>query len=185
MQIAPAPPAIRQRLDPHERLLWWGRPPRGLLLRKSDWFVIPFSLVWCGGALAGVRGALKGGSILGVAFTGLFVAFGFYFLIGRFIHDAWQRGGTYYAVTPTRALIVTAKAVNGIELAGLSQVTLRETRNGRGSIIFGPEEFRDSEGDTTTSKANGSPVAPTFEAIDDVGEVYALIRRIQAALARR
>ena len=64
------------------------------------------------------------------------------------------------------------------------QITLREARGGRGSIIFGPEEFKDSEGGATTSKVNGAPVAPTFEAIADADRVYALIRRVQSALAR-
>ncbi len=65
--IEPAPPVIRQRLDPHERVLWWGRPRRGLLLRKSDWFVIPFSVAWCGGVLVGLGGALAKRSVFGIA----------------------------------------------------------------------------------------------------------------------
>ena len=41
-------------ISPGEKVLWSGTPPRGLILRASDVFLVPFSIVWASGALIGV-----------------------------------------------------------------------------------------------------------------------------------
>jgi hypothetical protein len=38
---------IDRELGPGERLLWSGQPRKGLRLRPTDAWVIPFSLIWC------------------------------------------------------------------------------------------------------------------------------------------
>ena len=42
---------IESALTSGERLLWSGQPRRGIALRPSDAFAIPFSLLWCGFAI--------------------------------------------------------------------------------------------------------------------------------------
>ncbi len=37
---------LRPLLEANEKLLWSGQPRRGLMLRPSDAYVIPFSLLW-------------------------------------------------------------------------------------------------------------------------------------------
>ena len=41
-------PEIPQRLESQESVLWSGKPKQGLVLRASDGFMIPFSLLWGG-----------------------------------------------------------------------------------------------------------------------------------------
>jgi hypothetical protein len=49
MELAPA--EIRERLEPQERVLWWGGPKGGIRFRLIDLFLVPFSLLWGGGAI--------------------------------------------------------------------------------------------------------------------------------------
>ena len=38
---------ISKELASEERLLWSGRPQQGVVFRRTDLFLIPFSLLWC------------------------------------------------------------------------------------------------------------------------------------------
>ena len=106
---------IRPELATDENLLWSGRPRQGLTLRASDWFVIPFSLLWGGFALfweATVLGLSvnQQGANPTSAFMALFglpfVVIGLYLIFGRFLVDAWIRKNTTYALTDQRALVL-------------------------------------------------------------------------------
>ena len=50
------------RLQEGERLLWSGRPGRGLMLGARDLFFIPFSIFWLGFAIFWEALAIKGDS---------------------------------------------------------------------------------------------------------------------------
>jgi hypothetical protein len=62
------------------------------------------------------------------------------------------------------------------------EITLRESRHGSGTIIFGPEITQTSDGESTL-QWTGEPNAPCFEAIEDARSVYDMMRRVQADLA--
>jgi hypothetical protein len=55
------------RLLTGERLLWAGRPKLGLVLRWSDLYVIPFSLVWLWLVISEIFGPLVRGFPYGSA----------------------------------------------------------------------------------------------------------------------
>jgi hypothetical protein len=90
-----------------ETIVWSGKPAQGLLLTGRDWMRIPFSLLWSAIAIFGAISVLakESSPIIVKLFGVLFVLFGIYFVAGRFLLDAWLRGGMSYAVTNKRILI--------------------------------------------------------------------------------
>src|SRR5678816_4482690 len=74
------------------------------------------------------------------AFYGIpLVGAAIYLLIGRFWGDAWQRARTTYAVTNERIIIehgLFKPTSTSIDLRTLSEVTVRERKDGAGTITF-------------------------------------------------
>lgn len=184
---------LASEMDSGESLLWAGRPKSGFLLRASDAFLIPFSILWCGFAIfwmIGASGALwaSEGKATPINYIfplfGLpFVIMGLYVVFGRFFVDKAQRARTTYGVSSERVIIksglfsITVKSLN---LRTLSDITLKERKDGSGTIIFGASHpmFAMFEG------INGWPgtkqyQSPSFDSIADAKKVYNEIRQQQ------
>ena len=168
---------LKDYLLPGERLLWAGRPPRGVRLSAADAFIIPFSLLWSGFAVFWTLGAWWGGAPgLFVAFGFPFVAVGLYLIFGRFFHDAWRRGRTLYAVSSQRVLVLRGDRLVGRDIGRLATLEIEQRGAGRGTIRFEPSPF------PAESFAGRSRVAVTsrddgFYEIEQPRTVYDLIRR--------
>lgn len=163
-------------LLPRERILWAGRPQQGLMFVKSDLFAIPFVLVW---AAIAVGMPLFRGEGLGELRYVLVILFGgvaAYMLVGRFVHDAWLRARTYYAVTDRRVLI-WREGINAsfkaLDRAELDVMELKE-RGTRGTICFGPP-IRYRRG--RASALPSLDARPQFLGIEDARRVFALLQR--------
>ena len=96
---------VRTLLSPGENLLWSGSPKKGIVLRRSDAALIPFSLFWCGFVFFWEYMAIQSKFLPMIIFGGIFVIAGFIFAIGRFFIDASRRAGTTYGVTDSRIII--------------------------------------------------------------------------------
>jgi hypothetical protein len=84
--------ALQNDLGPDERLLWSGRPPQGLLLRGSDLFLIPFSLMWGGFAFFWEFMVIRNSGSHGIPWFMVlwgipFIGVGLYLIAGRFWAD--------------------------------------------------------------------------------------------------
>jgi hypothetical protein len=166
---------VNDSIEPGERILWAGRPARGLLLSWSDVLLIPFSLMWGGFAIFWELTAIRIGGPLVSCLWGIpFVAMGLYAIAGRFFADAYRRAHTFYAITSTRAFIVVTgllRKSTALDLAMQGQIELTETRSGQGSIYFGHRSISSFLGATSWPGANkGAP--PSFERIHEVRAVY-------------
>ena len=176
------PPAnITQYLASDEKLLWSGTPRQGLVLRGSDAFQIPFSVLWGGFAIFWEWTAITNS---GPAFFSLFgipfVCAGLYLIAGRFFFDAWRRARTEYGITSERIIIATrtfGASVKSLDARTLFGVTCDAKADGSGTITFGPTTF-------ATSMYAGTPwpgvkLPPAFEMIPDASRVYEIVRNMQ------
>jgi len=173
-------------LEPGERLHWSGVPPQGLLLRGSDAFFIPFSIMWGGFAIFWETMAWTKQTPLLFKLWGIpFVLVGLYILVGRFFVDAKMRSRMAYGVTDRRIIIrsgILSRNVNSLALKTLSDLTLTERSDGTGTITFGPSypmAYWHRGG--FWPGMGGYPMAPSFESIPRAKDVYATIRQVQSA----
>ena len=175
---------IQQYLEAGEKLLWTGRPRRGLMLRAADLILIPFSLVWCGIIISQQLAAFRRAEPIILDLQTIpFVLIGIYLLFGRFIIDAMIRARTVYAITDRRVVIVTGlfgRKVRSIYLRGLTEMEITEGWRGRGTIAFGPSSIQ-----ATMMRGwpgAGKALPPAFEAIEDARQVLEIIRKAQEPL---
>jgi hypothetical protein len=156
---------------PGETLKWSGVPPRGFYWRPSDWYVVPFSIVWCVIVGFGVRSALlsdQSGPPPWILF--LFVGFGLYVSIGRFVWDAYARSRTVYAVSDRAVYFVkSGPAGRGRRLAGkqLENAQVEDRPGGSGTVTF-------ASADPWWCHGRGY-TPPAFEGIPRVHDVYGLV----------
>lgn len=173
--------SIHLNLDRGERQLWVGQPKQGMVLRASDAYMIPFSFLWAGFAVFWETGVVKSNAPGFFVLWGIpFVLVGLYITIGRFFVDAFMRSRTTYAVTTDRVIITTrafSTSTKSLNLRTLSDITLTERNDGRGTITFGPTNPLAQR--FAGTRWTGASQTPSFEMISDARRVYNLIRDAQ------
>jgi len=170
---------LRSHLEPGERLLWQGYPRQGFLLRAQDAFLVPFSLLWGGFAIFWEYSAVTSprAPFFFLLWGIPFVCVGLYMIGGRFLWDARDRARTIYAVTNQRVLIVSGvgrRNARSLELSTLSETSLSETADGRGTITFGPANPYGSWGRSWPGTGRG--LSPAFEGIARARDVLRIVR---------
>ena len=144
---------LQPELMSEESLLWAGQPSRKVIFHRSDWFMIPFSLLWGGFAIFweyGVSGHFDNAhpshnnSVISfMTLWGIpFILAGQYFIWGRFLYVAWRKARTFYGVTNKRVLVLGTGASRKFSagyLDSLTSVSLTTKRDGMGTIEFAPE----------------------------------------------
>jgi hypothetical protein len=175
------PPQLTSELATSEKVVWFGQPRQGIVLRSMDALLIPFSLLWGGFAIFWeISTFVIGAPVFFSLFGLIFVVIGIYLIVGRFFVDAKQRTQTFYAVTNDRVIIVSglfSRTVKSIDLKTLGEMSLSERRDGRGSIVFGSASpFEWLQGGMPGWPGMGTRQASRFELIENARKVYELIR---------
>ena len=180
---------IRRELGPGEELLWAGRPRRGFVLRASDVFVIPFSLMWGGFAIFWEATVILSDAPWFFTLWGVpFVLVGLYVMVGRFWTDARQREKTLFAVTSERVVIISgmfSRQVKSLSIDTLSDVTLTESADGSGVITFGPLPPWHGWYGGAYGQGFGQQSVPSFELAQEARRVYETVRAAQRAAKQR
>ena len=179
---------LRPYLDGDETLLWTGQPKSGILLRNTDFFIIPFSLFWLAFALFWTYLALGTGGFFGenglpiFAWLGVpFILVGVVLAFARFPLDARFRDKTIYGLTEKRILVKTglfSEEFASYNLEDLGSLRLREGKNGFGTIAL-------NENDKSALMSSGlewmpgaQPIAH-LDMIPNVRKVYQQILYLQ------
>ena len=175
---------MSRELESGESLLWSGRPRQGVVFRKSDWFMVPFSLLWGGFAIFWEVSAVSGGAPFFFALFGVpFVLIGLHMIVGRFFVDMRQRARTYYALTNSRVIIIGglfSRTVKSLALRTLSDVSVSEIGDRSGTITFGPGNPASPWQGGFAMPGAAAPT-PCFELIPGAKEVYNQVLRAQSA----
>jgi hypothetical protein len=182
---------LNDELVTGEALLWTGKPNRRVIFHASDWYMVPFSLLWGGFAIfweAGVSGvgpwAGKGspwsfGMLWGIPF----VVIGQYMIWGRFFYTAWKKGRILYGLTTQRLIVLLrppqAKVISRF-LENVPGIEKEIRPDGIGTLKFG--EIAPLYGRGRGKNANADSLylncsTPVFVDIDDAKETAELISR--------
>jgi hypothetical protein len=173
--------AIARELQPGERILWCGMPVQGMRLRAGDIFWIPLCLVLAGAVVSSFNDTARDASSQynGVIAGSSMALICIYVLMDRFIMDSYARSRTYYGVTDQRALIIRgafSRKLRSVSLPDLNDIVLTEKADGSGDVVFGP-----TSGVEIFWRINGDDdaLAPMFEGIKNVRQIYYIIRKVQ------
>jgi hypothetical protein len=168
-------------LGPNETFVWTGRPKPGIRFRATDFFLIPFSLLWGGFAIFWESTVIATNSPVLFKLWGIpFVLVGLYMIVGRFFVDALRRSNTLYAITNERILIrsgIRNREIKSINIKTLDEITLQEKSDHSGTILLGATDLRYSM--RIGWEGMPSKFPPQLEMIDDVKTVYDTLLSLQ------
>jgi hypothetical protein len=178
---------FQRYLQPDEKILWVGGPDPSRVIGRGDAFLIPFSLVWGGGAIAWEGAVILSGAPFFFWLWGLpFVVIGQYFIWGRFIYKRWDRRRTAYALTNERALILRGRSLQSVFLKQQPAMHQSVRADGSGSLEFGsPSGWYGHGYWANTGMDFFSPVrgVPAFYDIPDVAKVDRLVNQARTGSA--
>ena len=189
-------PRAAQKIQPElfsgETIYWAGTPNPGVIFHSDDWTTIPFSLLWGGFAIfweAGVLGYWDGSSKPGPNSTFMviwgipFVLAGQYFIWGRFLHDAWLKRHTYYAVTDRRVLAMREGWSRNTFMTFLDHISSIEREgSSNGTLWFGPKLPLIGSRGTATRSISRFDLGPitVFADVAKVDEISRLVMNLRA-----
>lgn len=188
---------LQSELSNGESLVWTGKPNPNIIFHPSDWYMIPFSLLWGGfaifweGGVTGFFGFTKGDHVPSfMVLWGIpFVLIGQYFIWGRFFYAAWKKKRILYAITNRRVLVLSlppqAKIISSF-IESISAIDRDIHANGSGTLKFGQIVNQWGRGGNFNSMDGLylNAGVPVFVDIDDAANVYGIVADHRTHAAR-
>lgn len=172
---------LQRELLADEKLLWTGRPKKGILFRLSDVFFIPFSILWCGFAIFWETSVLSTNAPFFFKLWGIpFVCAGLYITVGRFFYDKLNRDKTIYGITNQRVIIksgVFNTTIESFNIKTLFNLSIDEKTDGSGTIKLDSDQTNPFS--FYRGAWPGNKKAPALELIQNVRTVYNLVLQQQ------
>jgi hypothetical protein len=180
---------VQGHLSAGEWIEWVGRPDPGKHFTRADVFLVPFSILWGGFAIAWEVGVIASGAPPFFVLWGIpFVAIGLYFMVGRFFARASRARHTIFAVTNRRVLVILrgrrGESVAAAFIKAIPNVSTTEGSDGRGNVGFGVSsesswKYANTGFDLSVSAQTTTGL--TFYDIEDPQGVAALVERLREA----
>ncbi len=127
---------FKSYMSSDEYIVWSGKPEKGHLFTYEDILLIPFSIIWCGGALVWTSIAFEE-QILPFKIIGLFFSsIGLYISVGRYIHKVYRRKNTRYIITNKKVLSFYKDRVSALSRNRIFQMSVKTYKDGKGNIVF-------------------------------------------------
>ena len=162
-----------------EKLIWTGKPKRGIIFRRSDRFLVATSLLWVGFVSFWTINAIQYNPPFFSTRVKIIVVFtGVYITIGRFFMDAKKRANTVYGIT-TEGIIIKSgiffREIESLNINTLSNITIDHEAQNCGTITLGPKD-KDL---MVRYNWPGTKQVPKLDLIEDVKMVYDEIINLQ------
>ena len=163
-------------LQDDEHILWRGEPDSARLLKKDDYFVIPFTILW-----SLINYGLVVHQVTQYGLAGLFcllspgVWFAFMLFPMRFINEYRRRKNTAYAITNKRLLTIdhATGELKSSDFSELEQVDYHTHKDKSGTIQFRYKQKIEGEKIEEVNRVHA------FNDIPDVTDVLTLIGSLQ------
>ena len=188
---------LQQELNNDESVLWAGKPNTRVIFHPSDWYMIPFSLLWGGFAIfweLGVTGGFGSNQdhsapwffmLWGVPF----VLIGQYFIWGRFFYSAWKKTRLIYAVTNRRVLVLAlapGRKVISSFIGSIPAIDKEVRSDGIGTLKFGTISApwgNNRNGNFSMDGLYLGAGVPVFVDVDDANSVYAIVAGLRSKVS--
>lgn len=174
-------------------MTWFGKPNPHVIFHPSDWYVIPFSLLWGGFAIfwelgvSGHGGFKESNPSWFMMLWGVpFVVIGQYFIWGRFFYAAWKKRRILYAITNRRVIVMVkpprAKTISAY-LDAIPSIEKTIRPNGIGTLTFGqaPPIWASGRGNKT-APMDGlylNSGIPVFVDIDNAATAFSIVANVR------
>lgn len=159
---------LNRYLNANETIEWIAQPKQGLLFRKNDGCLIPFSLAWGGFVFIWELFAIMNQELLFILWGIPFVFLGVYLIFFRFIHDVFIRKKTIYALSNRRFLFKNGDKFQAFFFSELHKIKLLKHKKGLGTILFNDVDNGPTIGFNTSKLC--------FDYIKDAEAVHAMIQ---------